>query len=133
MTRLFPFEQAILRGIGLALPDAQRHKFSEQLAHINKVQRLLEWNEIEFYCMRWFKVQWPPSILFEDLSEFELGSGTLQASSAVAELKVWSVGGHVFSIESKTPLKPFRTATDASFVLAAVAQPVSTLDGFATR
>ncbi len=117
MVRLFPFEQTILRGIELGLPDEQRGKFSDQIAHINKVQRLLEWNEIEFYCKRWFKIQWPPAILFGNRSEFELGSGTLKASGATAKLEVWSVGGHIFSIESKTSLKAFRIATDAAFLL----------------
>lgn len=133
MAVLLPVEESILRGIESSLPMAQRVRFSEQCARINKVQRLLDWNEIEFYCMCWFKVQWPAEVLFDDRSEFELGSGTLQTTTACAELKVWSVRGHVFSIESKTPLKPFRTATDASFVLAAAAQPVAPADGFAAR
>ncbi|MFG6417072.1 hypothetical protein ACG02S_24560 [Roseateles sp. DC23W] len=59
MASLLPFEQAILRGIEVGLPVELRIKYSEQLAHINKVQRLLDWNEIEFYRMRWFKVRWP--------------------------------------------------------------------------
>ncbi len=80
MARLFPFEQTILRTVESVLPPEQRSKYSEQVAHINKVQRLLEWNEIEFYCKRWFKIRWPPDILFGNRSEFELGSGTLTAS-----------------------------------------------------
>ena len=117
MARLLPFEQTILRTVEAVLPPEQRAKYSEQVAHINKVQRLLEWNEIEFYCKRWFKIQWPPDLLFGNRSEFELGSGTLTASGASARVKVWSVGGHVFSIESHKPLKAFCTAEDAAFVL----------------
>ncbi len=133
MAGLLPFEQAVFRGIESSLSVAQRAKFVGQCAHINKVQRLLDWNEIEFYCMRWFKVQWPPEVLFENRTEFELGSGTLLASTAFAELKVWSVGGHIFSFESKTSLKPFRAAIDASFVLTTAAQPFAPADGFAVR
>jgi len=109
------------------LPPEQRVKYSEQVAHINKVQRLLEWNEIEFYCKRWFRIQWPPDIPFGNRSEFELGSGTLTASGASARVKVWSVGGHVFSLESHKSLKAYCIAEDAAFVLDASFVAESTL------
>jgi hypothetical protein len=123
----------ILGSIGPALPEGQRDLFVKQLAHINKVQRLLDWNEIEFYCMSWFKVRWPDSVLFEDHGELELGGGTLRADGAEVQVRVWAVNGHVFSIESDMPLKPFRSATDVSFSLASAVQPPAAVDGFAAH
>ena len=129
MVKLLPFENAILSKVGSSLPLEQRGQFAAQVAHINKVQRLLEWSEIEFYCMRWFKVRWPIAVLFQDHSAFVLGAGTLRAPGISAPVSVWAVGGHIFSIESEVPLKPFRTATDVSFVLAeAAAQPCAPAD-----
>ena len=107
--RLFPFEQAILNAVGEALHPPMRRLYEAQVACINKVQRLLEWHEIEFYCMRFFRVRWPPEVLFENQAEFRLASGSLQARNLNAAFTVWSVGGHVFSIESVTPLKPLRS------------------------
>lgn len=133
MVKLLPFEQAILSGISATLQGSQRDLFAKQVSHINKVQRLLDWREIEFYCMRWFKVRWPSAILFQSHEEFKLGSGVLRIHGAAAQVKVWAVGGHVFSIESDIPLIPFRTATDVSFSLAAAAQPFAAADGFAVR
>jgi hypothetical protein len=128
MGKLLPFENAILRTVGSSLPPEQRDLFAEQVTHINKVQRLLEWNEIEFYCVHWFKTRWPPAVLFLNHGEFELASGTLRAQGIVAPVKVWAVGGHVFSIESEISLKPFRTAANISFELASAAQPVAPAD-----
>ena len=108
--KLFSFEQEILRSVGEALEPSTRNRYEAQIACINKVQRLLEWKEIEFYCMRFFKVRWPHDVLFEDMREFILATGTLHARGLSAEFTVWSVNGHLFSIESPTPLKPFRSA-----------------------
>lgn len=119
MAKLLPFESAILSKVGSSLSLEQSAQFAAQVAHINKVQRLLEWNEIEFYCTRWLKVRWPTEILFQDHGEFLLGSGTLRAPGISAPVSVWAVGGHVFSIESEVPLKPFRDATGISFALEA--------------
>lgn len=119
MRKFLPFESAILGAVGSALAPELRGLFDAQLAHVNKVQRLLNWNEIEFYSMRWLKVHWPRSILFQDRGEFVLGSGTLSAAGSSAVVTVWAVGGHVFSIESKAPLKQFETVKDVSFFLGA--------------
>lgn len=133
MVKLLPFEQAVLGGIGSMLQGSQRDQFADQVSHINKVQRLLDWREIEFYCMHWFKVRWPSAILFQRREEFELGCGLLLAHGSTTHVKVWAVDGHVFSIESESSLKPFRTATDVSFSPAAAVQPFAAADGFAAR
>lgn len=124
--KLYPFERTILDAVGAALPDSLKAQYAAQRSCINKVQRLLEWNEIEFYCMRFFKVRWPEDALFNNKDEFILGSGQLYTESLNAEVSVWSVGGHLFSIESITPMKPFRTIQNAGFVLAKNATQLGT-------
>lgn len=117
MTQLLPFERLVLEGVGSALPEALRPRYAQQLAHINKVQRLLDWREIEFFCMRWFRVRWPEGLLFENRAEFELGAGLLRTPGAEQRVRVWAVGGHVFSIEAEQGLKPWAQARDLSFSL----------------
>lgn len=134
MSTLLPFERAILNAVGAALPSDTRALYEAQLGDINKVQRLLEWNEIEFYCMRWFKVRWPEQHLFPSKAEIALGSGVLSADELSVEITVWAVGGHVFSIESKHSLKPFKDLPHAAFALASsAAQQAVPADGPASR
>ncbi|WP_233151927.1 hypothetical protein, partial [Pelomonas sp. KK5] len=118
MALFLPFESAILGAVGSSLSDDLRGPFLEQMASINKVQRLLDWKEIEFYCMRWFKVRWPSNVLFDRREEFVLASGSLTAGAATATVKIWAVGGHVFSVESESSMKPFRSTENLSFVVA---------------
>ncbi|MBC9248862.1 hypothetical protein A9179_01100 [Pseudomonas alcaligenes] len=106
--RLLPYERLILAQVGAGLPARLRQPFAEQVQLINKVQRLLDWREVEFYRMRWLRVNWPAAVLFDNREEFILGSGLLSAGALAASVSVWAVGGHVFSIEADTSLKPFR-------------------------
>lgn len=117
MSALLPFETTILSVIGAALPVELRDKYLEQVQNINKIQRLLQWHTIEFYCMRWFKVRWPEATLFSDDSEFILGSGQLSAGNCSAPITVWATGGHVFSIESEQPLVQFKAHSQVQFSL----------------
>lgn len=115
--QLYPFERAILAELGAALPPGVKESYSAQLRCINKVQRLLDWNEIEFYCMRFFRVRWPEQYLFLNKDEFILGTGEIGGDSLTADIAVWAVGGHVFSIESESPLKRFRSLSSVEFRL----------------
>mgnify|MGYP003577761447 CR=1 FL=1 len=74
--KLLPYEVAVLEAVGDSLPRALCGLLMKQLAVVNKVQRLLEWNEIELYCMRWFKVHWPEDVLFQRRDEQLLGRVT---------------------------------------------------------
>jgi hypothetical protein len=103
--KLLPFEVAILQAVGRALPERLSELLSLQLAAVNKVQRLLEWNEIELYCMRWFKVRWPEQVLFPRNDEHSLAQVQCAFGSVEVPITVWAVGGHVFSIESPIGLK----------------------------
>jgi hypothetical protein len=52
-------EEEIIRAIGEALNDADRQKLTEQLALINKVQRLTNDKEVNLYMMKYGKVFTP--------------------------------------------------------------------------
>lgn len=80
MAKLLPFEKDILSSLCAAISPELRDQYSAQVESINKVQRLLDWKEIEFYCMRWFKVRWPREVLFRNQAEFVLGSGTFSVA-----------------------------------------------------
>lgn len=108
--KLLPYEVAILEAVGTGLPTAFSELLSKQLAVVNKVQRLLEWNEIELYCMRWFKVRWPPDVLFPRRDEHSLGRVTCAFGAVEVPVEVWAVGGHVFSLESPIGLKSLASA-----------------------
>ena len=103
--KLLPYEVAILEAVGSSLPTALSELLSKQLAVVNKVQRLLEWTEIELYCMRWFKVRWPEEVLFPRRDEHSLGRVTCVFGAVEVPIEVWAVGGHVFSLESPIGLR----------------------------
>ena len=113
--KLRPYETVVLETVCAALPFDMQQLCRRQIARINRVQRLLEWNEVEFYCMRWFKVRWPEDMLFAERGEFVLAKGRLVSRRGVVGIRVWSVGGHVFSIESDQSLRPYREASDTRF------------------
>jgi hypothetical protein len=119
--KLHPFETRILDTVGAALGGELKGLYSSQLTCINKVQRLLNWNEIEFYCMHFFKVRWPEPVLFPNRGEFVLGTGVLEADACKAAISVCAVAGRVFSIESRSALKEFRARQNVHFTLISVA------------
>jgi len=103
--KLLPYEVAVLEAVASSLPAELSELLSKQLAVVNRVQRLLEWNEIELYCMRWFKVRWPQEVFFRRHDEHSLGRVTCAFGAVEVPIEIWAVGGHVFSLESPIGLK----------------------------
>jgi hypothetical protein len=61
--------------------------------------------------MRFLKTRGPESVLFKDKGEFILVSGILHTRNISAVFIVWTVNGHLCSIDPATPpLQPFRSA-----------------------
>ena len=110
--RFLPVEQQVLTATWEMLNPKGRSLLLEQVRSINRIQRLLEWNEIEFYSMRWFRVRWPEEALFRERDEFELGTVLVRCGDLRAKITVWSVGGHVFQLQSPSPLRPLRAERD---------------------
>lgn len=98
--QLLPFELKLLEAAATTLSSSDVALFSKQVACINKVQRLLDWKEIEFYRMRWFRARWPEEVLFADKSEIRIATIQCEFGSKKTSVDVWAVGGHIFSLES---------------------------------
>lgn len=76
--------------------------------------------------MRWFKVAWPPEVLFDEKGEFSLARVLLDVDRMTQVLDVYSVGGHVFSIESDRPMKPLKGI--AALTMSVAAMPTTASD-----
>lgn len=98
--RLLQFEAKLLEATAAALRPSEADLLSKQVACINRVQRILDWKEIEFYCMRWFRAHWPEQVLFSSKEEFRLATICCRFGQKEVNVDVWAVGGHVFSLES---------------------------------
>ena len=109
--RFLAFERAILTAVHQALPESSADLMARQVMCVNKIQRLLDWQEVEFYCMRWFKVAWPGNVLAPNTGEIEVARATLESSSGRMAVSVFWVLGHLFSIESKQSMRPFRNVS----------------------
>ena len=92
-----------------ALPDPAKSLFVGQIESINRVQRILDWKEVEFYTMCWRKVARPKEYRFADLGEFRLATLNIDGSGIVYPIIVWCVSGYVFSLESELPMKPLKS------------------------
>ncbi|QHJ01039.1 hypothetical protein GT347_25465 [Xylophilus rhododendri] len=103
---LLPFEAKVLRATLDVLPPALTKRFDAQVSAINKVQRRLDWREIEFYCVSWFKVRWPQAELFDFRNEWRLATIDCTFAEHAVSVGVWAAGGHVFSLEAECPMRP---------------------------
>jgi hypothetical protein len=108
--QFLPFEQHVLSATWRLLNEKGRALFVEQVKRINKIQRPLDWREINFYSMHWFKLKkWPEEVLFRERDEFELGTVLLRTEKHRVKVTVWSVGGRLFQLHSPSAMKPLRT------------------------
>ncbi len=112
--RFLPFEKAVLTAVHAALPDPAASLMAGQIGSINRIQRLLEWREIEFYCMRWFRVAWQEAVKFPARGEFELARVTLSAPHDRFRISVLAVGGIAFSLECEHPMRGLADAADVT-------------------
>src|SRR5438105_9880423 len=67
-----PWEKRLLATLAGGLAGKHRDILTNQIAAVNKVQRLLEWVEIDVYCMRHGRVSWDDVPKFFDEREFVL-------------------------------------------------------------
>ncbi len=102
-----PVEEQILQLVGDTLPDDHRSLFYSQVKSINKVQRTLDWTEINFYCMEFGKVRWNPNLLFPNRAEFEIGTVDYRIKGVRFATNLSAVGGHIFSLVTRPNIKPY--------------------------
>ena len=101
-----PLERAVLAAVQSRLAGPAAELFQQQVNAVNHIQRVLDWQEIDLYAMRFpRRVCWPDSALFPNQSEFQVAHLTCVADGNTIELDVHAVSGHVFSIESELGLK----------------------------
>jgi hypothetical protein len=105
--RFTPIEESILAEVEHVLPAACREKFVKQRRAINKVQRILDWTEINFYSMRDGTVNWEPSIAFRNRGEVELAEVRFSIGRRDFHSTIWAISGHVFSLVTRPSIKPY--------------------------
>ncbi|UPG90586.1 hypothetical protein L2Y96_02100 [Luteibacter aegosomaticola] len=104
----YPFtalERLILDAVVQATCDATQQRLRTQIAVINRVQRLAKGKEVDLYCMRRGRAQFPDALLFPLLGELDLADvhfvvdGGSQPNSA----RVSMVDGQLFSMVFSRP------------------------------
>jgi hypothetical protein len=111
--KLSPLEKLILDVVRARLDVGVLVLWDKQVATINKVQRLPDGVEVNFYRMQGRKISFDPSISFPNQAE-ELPVAkvtlTLVGTSQCLVAKVWAVNGYIFSIEYSGGSKYFEEA-----------------------
>lgn len=107
-----PWEERLLAALSEQLGHKHREILQEQIAAVNRVQRIVSWVEIDLYVIRRGRVCWDDVSKFFDDREFMLA----RAATFVADKRIHSelscVAGHLFSIESDAPIKPWAFRSD---------------------
>ena len=113
--RLSDFEKLILNSVRMRLDAKTAELWDRQILAINKVQRLPEGSEVNFYRMRNGKPSFDANLSFANKTE-ELQVAKVEVKLANVTPKftaiVWSVNGFLFSIEYKGNLDLFAEAAD---------------------
>lgn len=109
-TTLSHLEKLILDAIKPCLEADLFSLWDQQIAAINKLQRLPDGQEVDFYRMQGGKVSFDPVIAFPNKTkELLVAKVTLilidMKQSLIAE--VWAVNGYIFSIEYSAGSKYF--------------------------
>ncbi len=99
------------------LGDRHRQIISSQLGAINKIHRIVGWTEIDFYVMRKGQVCWDGVPALFDDREFTLVRASTFAEGGRIQSGLFCKEGHLFSIESKAPVKPIAFGRDVQIEL----------------
>jgi hypothetical protein len=105
--RFTPIEEAVFAEVEKALPAGCKEKFVRQRQAINRVQRILDWTEINFYSVRRGAVNWEPSIAFRNRGELELAEIRFSIQRRDFRSTLGAVTGHVFSLVTRPSIKPY--------------------------
>jgi hypothetical protein len=103
-------ESAIFSAVREQLTGDTLQLWDQQIAAINKIQRLPDGLEVDFYPMKVGKPNFAPEIAFQDRSEdFHLATVDVLATKVKAKLRarVWCVEGHLFMLKYLTSYKDF--------------------------
>jgi hypothetical protein len=112
--KFYPFEKKILEAVQSRLHTDASALFGRQIDSVNKVQRLAEGKEVDFYQMVDGRPTTDKSLHFPNMQQEErLATVNLTFDQKGSELKadVWLVDGRLFSIEFDQPPKRFLGGT----------------------
>jgi hypothetical protein len=108
-----PLETALLDAVQANLPGQTAELIRKQRASINHIQRILDWEEIDFYHLRFpRRVHWDPAILFPNMGEFKLATISYAANGTSLTTTLFCVQGHIFSLETQMGIKQHSFAQD---------------------
>lgn len=107
-----PWESQILGRLAESLVPQHRAVLQAQLDAVTKIQRICGWTQIDFYVMKSGRVCWDGVPSFDDKSEFRLARARTVVDGITVESELHCVGGHLFSVESDAPVKPFAFRPD---------------------
>lgn len=102
-----PVEERLLDEIYKALPEHIRGVYLEQTQSINKVQRYLDWTEINFYHFREGKSDWRSVQKFRRTDEFTLASVGYRIRGIDFKTTLKGVAGHIFSLITRPSIKQY--------------------------
>jgi hypothetical protein len=102
-----PVEIAVLDSVVAALPAAAAATCKEQVASITKVQRHLEWTEINFYRITHGRPDWTGVPLFPDRGEFALSQSKYTIDGHRFTTRIMCVAGHIFSFVTRPSIKKY--------------------------
>ena len=98
--QLLPFEKALLDATAAALRPAEAQQLVQQIACINRVQRVADWKRIELRSQRWGWQRWPAGVLFARRDAFRLATLSCRFGAHEAVVDVWAADGHVASLQA---------------------------------
>ena len=107
-----PWEERLLSALIEGLGHKHRNILRKQIEMVNKVQRIVGWTEIDLYVMRSGCVYWDNVPKFFDDREFTLARASTFVGNKRIQSELSCVGGHFFSIESNSPIKPLSFRSD---------------------
>lgn len=114
-SRLSDFEKLILNSVRLRLDAKTADIWDKQILAINKIQRLPQGSEINFYRMKHGKPSFDPELSFaNNAKELKVAKIVIELANVSAKLTaiVWAVNGFLFSIEYKGNPDFFTEAAD---------------------
>ena len=102
---LTPVEVAILDSVTPLLSPKTGAIYRQQVSAINRVQRPLQWTEINFYRMVRRKPDWTGIAQFPRHDEFTLAASTYRFGNNKFKSRIICVAGHVFSLLTRPSIK----------------------------
>jgi hypothetical protein len=114
--RFTPVEERLLAEFTKLLPSGVAEKVQSQIAAFNRVQRLLDWTEVNFYHLRRGKPAWEEVERCADKSELNVAEIRFLVGDKSFRARFKFVEGHLFSLVIRPSIKPYAFAVITKIV-----------------